>query len=103
MKLFLLLMLVGCASPKPYAELYLVYEPEGLQDEILKQHRGTPGNQWKGQNPYITGEAGFEWPKHYRIGIESGTSLFVGAPFNRSTPEELYWLKVKFGKKWGGY
>ena len=34
--------------------------------------------------------------------VETGTSLFVGAPFNRSTPEELYWFKVKFGKKWGG-
>ena len=57
----LILTLTGCASnPAPYAELFIVHEPEGLQDEILKQHRGTPGNQWKGQNPYITGSLGLE-------------------------------------------
>ena len=94
----ILLLLVGCAGAKPYAEIGIGYQLDKHTDYWLQTDRS-----WQcSDQPEFIGELGLETPKNWAIALEHESWVRCGGPFGDGKPE-IDSNRIKITKKFGGY
>ena len=89
-------LLTGCSTAKPYAELGLGYQLDGMTDQLVQ----TGLKDQCSIQPQFHAELGLELPNDWSLGYHHQSWLFCGGPFN-SRPE-IYTDDIRLTKKWGG-
>jgi len=86
----------GCSTAKPYAEISLGYQLDGMTDYWLK----TSNPDQCSRNVQFNGEVGLEFPHNWQLGYHHQSWLLCGGPFNHRP--EIYTDDIRLTKKWGG-
>ncbi len=97
MKTIILLsvLVTGCGSLVPYAEIGGGYQINKESDWHLRTER-----EWQCSNPFVYFEAGYEMKNNWSIGVNHQSHVQCGVPFD--TKPETYSLDVRVTKRFGG-
>lgn len=96
--LIISVLLSGCSTWKPYAELGLGYQLESSTDYWLQTERS-----WQcDEQPEFIGELGLESKNKWTIALEHESWLLCGGPFGKGRPE-VDSNRLKISKKFGGH
>lgn len=94
-----LVAVTGCSTAKPYAELSLGYQLDGMSDWYVRTAR-----PWQCEkNVQFNGELGLELPAGWSVAYHHQSWLMCGGPFKSGNGRpELYQDDIRISKKFGG-
>jgi len=92
-----LLVVSGCSTtPKPYVEVGIGYQVDGMTDYWLQTSR-----EWTCSNgDTFHAELGLEFDHNLKLGYHHQSHISCGGPFNSHA--EVYQDEIILTKKWGG-
>lgn len=89
-------ILSGCSSLNPYAEIGLNYQIDSETDYWVQTDR-----PWQcDRNPKFDGEVGVETRNNWSLGLHHESWVLCGTGVNRHP--EVYSNDIRLSKKWGG-